>query len=333
MKQAVRYATNALKYVMTAEKGETILIIYDDEREDLGSLFIEASEAASLQVTAIKLCTCPNKYRNNVPSSVSAAINTTPPQLAINLLRGPVEETPFRIKLIALETQQRKTRLGHGPGITLDMLTQGALALQAGDYQRMNQVADRIIAQTRDAVGVHLTTPHGTDATFSIQGRYFFKDTIITPEMWGNLPTGEVTIGPIENALNGQIVCDVAIGGIGVIDQHLTITCRKGRAVDIQGKDDVVEKVERALSRDDMAQVIGELAFGINPKARVSAEFVESEKTYGTAHVAFGRNSDYPSGGRNTSITHMDFLMSDPTITILFPTKELEIVKDGKIQI
>jgi leucyl aminopeptidase (aminopeptidase T) len=80
-----------------------------------------------------------------------------------------------------------------------------------------------------------------------------------------------------------------------------------------------------------MAQVIGELAFGINTKARISAEFLESEKTYGTAHVAFGRNTDYPTGGKNTSTNHMDFLMAFPSITALFPTEELEIVKDGKI--
>jgi hypothetical protein len=333
MKQAVHNIKNALTHVMTAGHGETILILYDDVKENLGSLFIEASESASLSVRSIKLRTRLNKYRIKVPSMVLTAINTNLPQLAINLLRGPAEETPFRIKLIAVETRQRKIRLGHGPGITLDMLTKGALALQPGDYRTMNQLADKIIAQTRDAIGIHLTTPQGTDATFSIKGRHFFKDTVITPEMWGNLPTGEVTIGPIEDALDGQIVCDVAIGGIGLIDQNLTITCQKGRVVDIKGSNEIVEKVKRALSCDDMAQVIGEFAFGINPKARISAEFLESEKTYGTAHVAFGRNTDYPTGGKNTSINHMDFLMTSPSITVLFQTEELEIVKDGKIRI
>jgi hypothetical protein len=331
MKQAVHNIKNALTHIMTAGHGETILILYDDVKEDLGSLFMEASESASLYVTAIKLNTRPNTYRIKVPSMVSTAINTNSPQLVINLLRGPAEETPFRIKLIALETRQRNIRLGHGPGITLDMVTKGALALQPRDYRTMNQLADKIIAQTRNAIGIHLTTPQGTDATFSIKGRRFFKDTVITPEMWGNLPPGEVTIGPIEDALNGEIVCDVAIGGIGLIDQNLTITCQNGHAVDITGRTEVVEKVKRAFSRDDMAQVIGELAFGINPKAQISAEFLESEKTYGTAHVAFGRNTDYPTGGKNASTNHMDFLMAYPSITALFPTEELEIAKDGKI--
>lgn len=331
MGQAIQYIKNALKFVMTARQGETILIIYDDIKEDLGSQFTEASESTFLNVKTIKLRTHTKKYRFRVPSIVSQTIDTYSPQLAINLLRGPAEETPFRIKLIALETRQHRIRLGHGPGITLDMLTHGALALQPGDYRTMNQLADEVIAQTQDANAIHLTTPHGTDATFSIKGRSFFKDTIITPTMWGNLPPGEVTIGPIENSLDGMIVCDVAIGGIGLIDQKLIISCEEGRAMNIKGKSEIVEKVKRAFSRDDMAQIIGEFAFGINPKARLSAEFLESEKTYGTAHVAFGRNVDYPTGGQNTSANHMDFLMSAPSITAVSASRELEIIKDGKI--
>jgi leucyl aminopeptidase (aminopeptidase T) len=149
--------------------------------------------------------------------------------------------------------------------------------------------------------------------------------------MWGNLPPGEVTIGPIENSLDGQIVCDVAIGGIGLIDQKLIISCQNGRAMDIKSKNEIVEKVKRAFSRDEMAQIIGEFALGINRKARLSAEFLECEKTYGTAHVAFGRNVDYPTRGQNTSANHMDFLMSVPSITAISDSRELEIVKDGKI--
>jgi aminopeptidase len=331
MGQTIQYIKNALKHVMTARQGETILIIYDDIKEDLGSQFTEASESALLVTKAIKLRTHSTKYRFRVPSIVSKTIDTYSPQLAINLLRGPAEETPFRIKLIELETQQHRIRLGHGPGITLDMLTTGALALQPSDYRTMNQLADEVIAQTQDADTIHLMTPHGTDATFSIRGRSFFKDTIITPTMWGNLPPGEVTIGPIENSLDGQIVCDMAIGGIGLIDQKLIISCQEGRAMDIKGKREIVEKVKRAFSRDSMAQIIGEFAVGINPKARLSAEFLESEKIYGTAHVAFGRNVDYPTGGQNASANHMDFLMSAPSLTAISASRELEIIKDGKI--
>ena len=331
MGQAIQYIKNALKYVMTARQGETILIIYDDIKEDLGSQFTEASESALLNIKAITLPTHSTKYRFRVPSIVTQTIDKYSPQLAINLLRGPAEETPFRIKLIELETRQQRIRVGHGPGITLDMLTTGALALQPGDYRTMNQLADEVIAQPQDAEAIHLTTPHGTDVTFSIKGRSFFKDTIITSTMWGNLPPGEVTIGPIENSLDGQIVCDVAIGGIGLIDQKLIISCNDGRAMDIKGKKDIVEKVKRAFSRDDMAQIFGEFAFGINPKARLSAEFLESEKIYGTAHVAFGRNIDYPTGGQNTSANHMDFLMSVPSITAISASRELELVKEGKI--
>jgi leucyl aminopeptidase (aminopeptidase T) len=60
---------------------------------------------------------------------------------------------------------------------------------------------------------------------------------------------------------------------------------------------------------------VGEFAFGINPKARLIEEFLETEKIIGTVHIAFGDNTDFP-GGKNDSANHMDFLMDEPTVKI-----------------
>jgi leucyl aminopeptidase (aminopeptidase T) len=80
-----------------------------------------------------------------------------------------------------------------------------------------------------------------------------------------------------------------------------------------------------------MASVVGEMAIGLNPKARIVDEFVETEKVYGTAHIAFGRNIDYPTGGANDSANHLDFLMSEPTIVAVFPDEKRELVRDGRV--
>jgi aminopeptidase len=87
--------------------------------------------------------------------------------------------------------------------------------------------------------------------------------------------------------------------------------------------------IEDVQSTDGWAKRIGEFAFGLNPKARLIPEFLETEKMGGTVHVAFGNNSDYP-GGRNLSKTHQDFLISRPTVTVEFKTQKQAIMKDGK---
>jgi len=329
---AVRYAGNALKGVMKASAGERLLVVSDDVRLDVGKCFAYAGVETGLLTRLLTLQTEKNVTRRDLPEVVKEAIGSHP-DLVVNCLRGPADETPFRIKIIHLETKDKNRRLGHCPGITLDMLTEGALALSLDEHERMNREADRIIAATEGAEVITISSPAGTRLSLSIKGRGFFKDTTITNAKWGNLPTGEVTVGPIENSLGGILVCDAAVGGIGSISKLLTIECHDGRAVSIRGDEKrVVGAVERTLGTDKMASMVGEMAIGLNPKARIVHEFLETEKVWGTAHVAFGRNTDFPTGGKNNSANHMDFLINKPTVEAVFPSGESRrLVSEGRI--
>jgi len=333
--RAVEYACNALTEVMSAVPGEKLIVVCDDLKEKVGWTFAQAGLKVGLYARIITLKTEPKSFRREPPPFLVESLVSGGPELAINCLRGSAEETPFRVRLIALQTRNKTTRLGHGPGITMDMLTEGALALSVGEYREMNGRADRIIAATEGAQDVVLSTPEGTDLKMSMRGRGFFKDTTITGDKWGNLPTGEATTGPVENSLEGTLVCDVAVGGIGLIEKPLKIHCEHGRAVKIEGEDEKVSaRIKEALSTDDMASMVGEMAIGLNPKARVVEEFLEAEKVLSTAHIAFGRNIDYPTGGKNNSANHMDFLMNRPNVTVFFQdSRELDLLVDGEIAV
>ena len=83
---------------------------------------------------------------------------------------------------------------------------------------------------------------------------------------------------------------------------------------------------------DEMAKHVGEFAFGLNPKARIVQEFLESEKVGNAIHVAFGNNMDYPGIAANNSATHQDFLVSKPTVTVTYVNGEKRVVmRDGKV--
>ena len=335
IEKIVEYAYNALIEVMGVNQGEKMIILCDDSKKQIGEIFTKASLKASLYTRMKLLKTEPNGYREEPSQDIKEVFNLKRPNLAINLLRGIAEETPFRIQLIHLETRNKNIRLGHGPGITLDMLTEGALALNIAAYKKMNAQADRVIAAMLGAQRIEVTTPNGTNVELSINNRGFFKDTTITEEKWGNLPTGEVTVGPIENSLKGIIVCDLAIGGVGLIEKNLKIISEEGKVKRLIGEglpQAVLGKVKKALSTDKMASIIGELGIGLNPKARIMTELLESEKVYGTVHFAFGRNIDFPTGGENNSANHMDFLLSKPSVVAYFSdVGEVEIIRDGQI--
>jgi len=318
--KVINFARNALIQVMDACPGERLLVISDDVKSEVGKIFAYAGLDADLYTRWISLETQKARFRTELPDFLGETIVSGRPNLVIDCLRGPAEETTFRIKLIHLVTKNKDVRLGHGPGISLDMLTEGALTLSVEEYKRMNDSANRLITATEGASRLVMSAENGTNVEMSVQGRSFFTDVKITNQMWGNLPVGEITVGPLEKNLNGDFVCDVAIGGIGPISQPLTIKCEDGKATELKCENrNVLRKVKENLETDRMASMVGEMAIGLNPKARIVQEFLETEKVLGTAHIAFGRNTDFPTGGRNNSTNHMDFLIDKPTIFALFP--------------
>jgi len=258
------------------------------------------------------------------------------PDIYINLLRGNREETPFRIKLIKTETHDHKARLGHCPGVTLDMLTEGALALAPEEHKSMQGHADRLMHDLKDTVTVEIRNPAGTNLTLLTHDRKFFTDTKLDWKTmkWMNLPTGEVIVAPVEDSLNGKLVCDMAIGGIGKLRKPVEVTTKNGRVENVSSQDkDHLRRVKETFATDDWSDVVGEFAFGINPKARFVGEFLEAEKMWGTVHVAFGANTDMPRG-KNSSKNHMDLLIFDPTVKVTNKEgKTVTILEKGCFQL
>lgn len=154
--------------------------------------------------------------------------------------------------------------------------------------------------------------------TLRTKDRPFFTDTKLDWKTmkWMNLPTGEVIVAPVEDSLTGKLVCDMAVGGIGKLREPVEVTTNNGRAKNVFLRDtDHLRRIKETFQTDDWSNVVGEFAFGINPKARFVDEFLEAEKMLGTVHVAFGANTDMP-GGKNPSKNHMDMLISEPTVKV-----------------
>lgn len=310
---------NALENVLESSSNEKILIICDEEKTEVGEAFATGALALGLD-TRLVILEKTKEPRTEIPAKLQEIL-TQKPDIYINLLRGNREETPFRIKLIKTETQDHKTRLGHCPGVTADMLTEGALALTPEEHKSMQGHAERLIHALEKTVTVEIRNPAGTNLTLSAKNRNFITDTKLDRKTmkWINLPTGEVYVAPVEDSLNGKLVCDMAIGGIGKLRKPVVVTAEKGRVESVFSEDkDHLHRVEDTFATDEWSDVVGEFAFGINPKARFVQEFLEAEKMLGTIHVAFGDNTDMP-GGKNPSKNHMDLLISDPTVTV---TKE-----------
>ena len=314
--EAWQAAKNALECVLGAKKEETIVIFCDHEKTEIGDAFAAGALKLGLKTRLTHMKTDAKTNRTDVPPELMDILTKHPPDIYINLLRGVREETPFRIKLIKLETKNHKARLGHCPGVTIDMLTQGAMALTTEDHREMQKFAHTLIKKLDRTEKLDITTPSGTKLSLNASGRPFFTDTIIDWETlkWMNLPTGEVILAPVEDSLEGTLICDMAVGGIGPLKKPVKLTVHNGKVEKTECEDkQTLKRVQDSLNTDDTSSTVGEFAFGINAKARFIEEFLEAEKVLGTVHIAFGDNSDMP-GGKNPSRNHMDLLMSKPTV-------------------
>ncbi len=333
--EASEAAKNALACVLGAKKDEHLAVFCDHEKLPIGNAFAAGAIKLGLKTRLVPLETHENKFREEIPRELTDIIEKDTPDIYVNLLRGIREETPFRIKLIKLETKDHKARLGHCPGVTLDMLTKGAMALTEQDHQKMQGFAHSLMRRLGNVEKLEVSNPSGTKLTIGVSGRPFYTDTIIDWKTlkWMNLPTGEVIVAPVENSMEGSLICDMAIGGIGPLHANVELSVAKGKVKNVSSHDEkVLRQVKDSLNTDDWSSTVGEFAFGINPKARFVDEFLEAEKILGTTHIAFGDNTDMP-GGKNSSKNHMDLLISKPTVKAVSSSgSSINVLAEGVFQ-
>jgi leucyl aminopeptidase (aminopeptidase T) len=332
--EASEAAKNALKLVLEASTNERLLVVCDKQKREIGEAFTNGALSLGMWVRLVVLDT-QKESRTEIPAFLQSVLEQKP-DIYVNLLDGNHEETPFRIKLIKKETHDHRSRLGHCPGVTLDMLTEGALALTPGEHRTMQVHADKLMEMLKGSAVVMVSSPAGTRLKLSVVGRPFFTDTELDWDTmkWMNLPTGEVIVAPIEDSLNGTLICDMAVGGIGKLRKPVHVTAKSGKVVSVDSEDkELLRRVRETFQTDEWADVVGEFAFGINPKARFVEEFLEAEKMFGTIHVAFGANTDMP-GGKNPSRNHMDLLISDPTVKVTSNNgKTVTVLENGVFRV
>ncbi len=319
-------AKNYMIHVMNLKKEDTILVITDEYTKNIGEAFHEAAIECGCTAQTYLL---PEKKRplSKIPAEMSELAKGK--TIIINAFKGFGEETPFRSKWIKEIVATKSIRLGHGPSITKSMIIKGPMNV---DYEKMVEIADKMIKSFDNAKIAHVTAPGGTDIVLDIEDRTFSTDVkIINEPYFANLPCGEIWCGPIESKADGIIVCDGSIGDIGKVKKPLKISVKNGKIIKIESTDQkLVEEVEKLTSLDEEARIIGELGIGLNPGAKLSGILLEDEKALQTAHIAFGNNEEM-KGGQNKSKTHRDFLFYKPTIKVTYKDGSSKIlIKSGE---
>jgi leucyl aminopeptidase (aminopeptidase T) len=194
------------------------------------------------------------------------------------------------------------------------------------DYQRIAARTLRL-CELLDRTGtIRVTSPAGTDVRLPKSGRKALASTGLFRErgQWGNLPTGEAYLAPLEGTSNGVVVVDGSMAMVGMVTTPIRIVVRDGYAEEITGGAEAKRLLALLEPHGRDARTVAEFGIGTNDRAVLSGKIIEDEKVMGTIHIAFGDNKSM--GGTVRVASHLDGLVRQPTVWL----DDQKIMEDGK---
>jgi leucyl aminopeptidase (aminopeptidase T) len=306
--ELIRGALRLVEVNGRVKDGEAVVIVTDPAMEKYASL-VEA--AAQKQGAVVTMCLMPVRRQDGEepPEPVARAMAEA------DVVFSPVSIsiTHTRAMRAALEAGARAILM---TAYTDDILTSPALL--ETDFQAQASVCHRIGDAFTAGSRVRLTSPKGTDLTFSIEGRTANVLTNIPePGQLAPVPDIEVNVVPVTGSAEGHLVADASVPylGIGVLEDPIFCTMEKGLITRMEGGPEA-DRLRVYLSSfgDHNCFNVAELGVGLNPNARLTGEMLEDEGVLGTIHIGVG--TSHTLGGEVVAPTHYDLLMWEPTIEV-----------------
>ncbi len=183
------------------------------------------------------------------------------------------------------------------------------------DWKDLAKTTRELARAMGAAHSIRIKTKNGSLLGLSAKGRKVFADTGILRKRgaFGNLPAGEVFLAPVEGSARGRLVLEW--GPTRQFSSPVVLTIQDGYITDITGTDEHAAYLRSKLSERKDNGNIAELGIGTNRAARRPDNILESEKIFGTVHIALGDNSSF--GGKVKTPFHQDYVFFHPTVTVI----------------
>lgn len=292
----------ALRDCMGAKAGETVLVVTDEPLRGIGYALQQAARELGHEVMLVEML--PRRTNGEEP----------PPAVAELMRKVDVVLCPTSKSLTHTDARRAASaagaRVGTLPGVTEDIMVRCMNADYARIARRTHQLC-RLMEQTKV---VRVEAPAGTEVTLPVAGRRAHASSGLFHQrgQWGNLPTGEAYLAPLEGQSNGIVVVDGSMAGVGMTTEPIRIVVTEGYAAEITGGADAQRLVALLAPHGRDGRNVAEFGIGTNDRARLSGVILEDEKVMGTIHIAFGDNKSM--GGSVGVASHLDGLVKAPTV-------------------
>ncbi len=339
----------ALEELVGLEAGEEVLIVTNPDPGVYPIALELFQEANAMGAAPVIMAQNTTTILDNIERLIIEAINAMPDVL-LAITSDEIGQDPYGLQIgyigrdgkkydtayDKVTSGDKRTRGFEACGITIDMFER----LVPIDYGPIRALSKKL-ADALDGKGdVRVTSPAGTDITFSINEREATRNDgdCRSAGEFGNLPAGEVYISPVVGSANGVIAFDGTIKLVhkAVIPKRpIMVSFTDGYVSEVSGGSEA-QLLEDTLHRgDELARAtgnkaaerdnknLGEFGIGTNPHARITGYVLEDEKALKTVHFAIGDNYDFDANG----ILHQDGLVMRPDVWV----DGHRIMKDGEI--
>jgi aminopeptidase len=305
----------AIRDCMGARPGERVLIVTDAPLRTIGYALRQAAVDLGQDVLLAEMI--PRQSNGEEP----------PPDVAELMTRRDLVLCATSKSLT--HTNARRAASAAGARVaTLPGVTEAIMVrCMNADYAQIAERTQRICALMAETRVIRVQAPAGTDITMPVAGRRAFPSTGLIRErgQWGNLPTGEAYVAPLEGASHGVVVVDGSMAGIGMTTHPIRVEVEDGYATSISGGADAERLVALLEPHGRAARNVAEFGIGTNDRAILTGVILEDEKVMGTIHIAFGDNKSM--GGSIGVPSHLDGVVKQPTVWF----DERKVIEAGRL--
>jgi hypothetical protein len=318
-------ARQIVQQCLGLEPNQQLVIFLDETTVEPATAIAEAAESLGVSHTALLV---PVAVQRRIPLqsdlSLLAQGVAREARAILTCVNSTPECLPFRQRILETHWTAR-TRIGHMPGATA-----GVLKLADVDFEQL--VADCWCMEVAMARGrtLELVSYAADDSAHKLVADIggwerlpVASDGVISDGAWGNVPSGETYIAPLEGSAEGSVVVNGSIPGL-VIEPNaeMVLTFERGRLAraDPAGGPASTWLHETQIAKAQAAgdanwSNLAEIGVGMNQAVRkLTGNMLFDEKAAGTAHIALGSNAFM--GGTVQASIHCDMVTRQPSLLI-----------------
>jgi len=183
-------------------------------------------------------------------------------------------------------------------GMNADMMVR---VIGRVDLLTLETYQERLLALTKAAKHVKMTTPAGGDVEFENDpDRLYGSDVGYADTPGSHMLGGQIGWAPIEETINGIIAFDGSINPpLGLVKEPVKLHVKAGKIEEIEGGQDAraYEAWLKSFNHPNMLR-IAHVCYGCNPGAKLTGNVVEDERVWGCTEWGVGYAGSILTGGK-----------------------------------